>query len=93
MDAAIYNCVLDVCMSNGATQQAETIFQDLPSQVLTARSTVPSAGDAAEEACHIGHVQHARPPANSSSISRTLNPSLERVPLLRLMKGYATKAG
>ena len=28
VDAAIYNSVLDVCMSNGATQQAETIFQD-----------------------------------------------------------------
>ncbi|CAE7500652.1 unnamed protein product [Symbiodinium pilosum] len=28
-DAAIYNCVLDVCMSNGATVQADEIFQEM----------------------------------------------------------------
>ena len=29
VDAAIYNCVLDVCMSNGAMQQAENHFSGL----------------------------------------------------------------
>jgi len=29
VDPAIYNCVLDVCMSNGATSEAERIFQEM----------------------------------------------------------------
>jgi len=34
VDAATYNCVLDVCMSNGAMQQAETIFQEMQQKKL-----------------------------------------------------------
>ena len=34
VDAAIYNCVLDVCMSNNEPETAEQVFQE-PSMIFS----------------------------------------------------------